>query len=389
MSAVLEATHEEIGSASEGWPEQGLRWVEDPRKSAPGLDSLLIWAHRQGASRISFQTGHPVWIMVHGRNRKATSKALSEVEVSVVTNHLYGADGTARLQGGSDFDVSYAVAISRSERLRFRVNATPIHTSRRGGANLVLRPIPDMPPDLDAQLVEPEILENYRPRGGFVVVSGSTGSGKSTLIGGFTVAKLRDPNGHYNIVEGAAPIEFLLDRLEGPTSTIAQTEIPRDLPTFEAFIRGCWRREATDIIVGESRDGATMSASLNAAMAGSTVTTTIHADDLALTIQRMVALCPGDERDNLVTSIAQSLRLIINQRLVFSTDGKRTALREYLVFDAPLRRRLMQTSPSDWPDLIRTTLETNGQSYRKAITRALEEGRISPTVAEGEMRWIG
>lgn len=373
----------------DGWPEEGLRWVEDPRKHAPGLDAVLVWAHRVGASRIAFQTGDPVWIMVHGRNHKATRAVLTETEVSVITNHLYGADGTARLQGGSDFDVSYAIAVTRSERLRFRVNATPIHTSRRSGANLVLRPIPDMPPSLDAQRVEPEILANYRPRGGFVVVSGSTGSGKSTLIGGFTVAKLMDPDGHYNIVEGAAPIEFLLDRLKGPTSTIAQTEIPRDLPTFEAFIRGCWRREATDIIVGESRDGATMSASLNAAMAGSTVTTTIHADDLALTIQRMVALCPGDERDNLVTSIAQSLRLIINQRLVFSTDGKRTALREFLVFDAPLRRRLMQTNPGDWPDLIRTTLETRGQSYRVAIAKALEEGRISPAVAEAEMRRVG
>jgi len=96
------------------------------------------------------------------------------------------------------------------------LNATATRTSRREGANIVLRPIPDMPPSLEAQLVELAIMEAYRPREGMVIVSGATGSGKSTLIAGMTVAKLHDPDGHYNIVEGAAPIEFLLDRVKSP-----------------------------------------------------------------------------------------------------------------------------------------------------------------------------
>ena len=177
--------------------------------------------------------------------------------------------------------------------------------------------------------------------------------------------------------------------MKSPSSTICQTEIPRDLPSFEAFIRGCMRREPTDIIVGECRDSTTMGASIQAAISGHALTTTIHANDVSLTMQRIASLCAADERDNLITSVAQSLRLIVNQRLVISTNGRRTALREILVFDAPLRTTLLQTSPSDWPTITRRAVQGQGQSYANAIRAALEQGRISEKVAAHELREIG
>ena len=371
------------------WPSEGLSWVTEARKEAPGLDSLLTWAFERQASRVAFQTGHPVWVRVHGRNRLATRSTLDEAQIAQIANHLYGADGTARLQGGSDFDVSYAIPITRSERLRFRLNATPIRTSRRAGANIVLRPIADMPPSLEAQGAEPIIMESFRPREGMVIVSGGTGSGKSTLIAGMTLAKLADPAGHFNIAEAAAPVEFLLDRVRSRSSTINQTEIPRDLPSFESFIRGCMRREPTDIIVGECRDSTTMGASIQAAISGHALTTTIHANDVPLTMQRIASLCAAEERDNLITSVAQSLRLIVNQRLAISTDGRRTALREILVFDAALRTQLLQSSASEWPAITRCAVQEQGQSYASAIRAALEQGRISEQVAAYELKEIG
>lgn len=371
------------------WPDEGLPWVTEARIHAPGLDSLLRWAFGVGASRVSFSTGHPVWVRVHGLNRRATRGSLDETHISQIANHLYGADGTARLQGGSDFDVSYDISVSRSKRLRFRLNATPIRTSRRDGANIVLRPIADLPPSLEEQRVEPMIMEAFRPRAGMVIVSGATGSGKSTLIAGMTVAKLMDPNGNYNITEGAAPVEFMLDRLKSPSSTIEQTEIPRSLPTFEAFIRGCMRREPTDIIVGECRDTATMSAAIQAAISGHALTTTIHASDVPLTMQRIASLCARDERDNLITAVAQSLRLIVNQRLAVSVDGRRTALREILAVDSEFRSELLHTSPSDWPALTRKAIHERGQSYAASIGAALEQGRISEQVAARELKEIG
>ena len=376
--------------ADEGyWPDEGMQWVTEARKHAPGLDSLLKWAFQNNASRVAFCTGIAVWVRIHGRNRQVTRESLDESQIAQIANHLYGADGTARLQSGSDFDVSYDISVSRSTRLRFRLNATPIRTSRRAGANIVLRPIADMPPSLEQQLVEPLIMDSYRPREGMVIVSGATGSGKSTLIAGMTKAKLDDPHGHYNIAEGAAPVEFLFDRYKSPSSTISQTEIPRDLPSFEAFIRGCMRREPTDIIVGECRDTTTMSASIQAAISGHAMTTTIHASDVPLTMQRIASLCAADERDNLITSVAQSLRLIVNQRLAVSVDGRRTALREILVVDSRFRTQLLHTPPSDWPALTHKAVREQGQSFATAIRTALAQGRISERVAAHELKEIG
>ena len=119
MNAILPV--EAVDGA--GWPEEGLRWVAEPRKSAPGLDSLLSWAVQLGASRVAFTTGKPVRVRVHGRNRRATRVALDEGEIAQVVNHLYGADGMARLRGGQDFDIAYEILVSRTERLRFRLNA--------------------------------------------------------------------------------------------------------------------------------------------------------------------------------------------------------------------------------------------------------------------------
>jgi len=375
---------------SHSW--QGLKgepWVADPRKHAPGLDQVLIWAYERGASRIAFESGQPVWLRIHGRNLSLGTMALTDSELSLITNHFYGADGIARLRSGKPFDVSYEVLLSRTSRLRFRINATAQCTSRRDGVNIVMRPIPEKPPTLEQQLVEEGILEAYRPHDGMIVVSGATGSGKSTLIAGMTLAKLTDPEGHYNIIEGAAPVEFLFDRIGRRSSTISQKQIPDHLETFADFIRACMRAEPTDIIVGECRDSETMASAIQAAISGHALTTTLHANDVALTMQRIFSLCPAGERDNLISAVAQSLRLVINQRLTFATDGRRTALREFLVFDRALRTKFLETDPVQWPSLTRKAIESQGQSYAMAIETALREGRISSETAARERKEMG
>lgn len=391
MNHILRPAPTHVGHLDDAdpstWQDEGQRWIREPRRSAPALDGLLRWAYELGASRISFESGHPVMLRVHGRNRLATREPVEHPALVEIVGHLYGGDGAGRLLGGNDFDVSYSVAVSRVQQLRFRVNATPITTKRGDGVHIVLRPIPDMPPSLEAQLVEPAIRAAMRQKGGMKLVAGATGSGKSTLLAASMLDMVLDPTLHINVATGEAPIEFLLEHIAGPSgSKIKQTEIPRQLKSFGAFIRGCMRREFTHIEVGECRDGETMAASLHAALTGHDLYTTLHTENVALTIQRAVALCPAEERDNLTSALGQVLRLIVNQRLIPTVDGRRTAIREYVVFDRALRMRLLRAPAVDWPAIVGDAVQDHGQSFETAIRRAQAEGRISEETAEDEMR---
>jgi defect-in-organelle-trafficking protein DotB len=204
-----------------------------------------------------------------GRNHKVLSRdPLDENDARLIVNHLYGADGMARLQGGGDINIMYQIGSPRKGTLRFRCNMMAIVASRGLGANVVIRPVKDLPAPLNQQHVEPQILAHYRMTKGMMIVSGATGSGKSTLIGAMTVAKLLDPDSHRNIIECAEPVEFLLDRVESSTSTISQSEIPRNVKSFEDFMAGAMRRQPTDIIVDECRKPEHMIATIQAAISG-------------------------------------------------------------------------------------------------------------------------
>jgi defect-in-organelle-trafficking protein DotB len=363
------------------WPDENEPWVKEPRHYAPGLDSFMGFAHRAGAEEIKFMTWTKAQFTLYEDNYRCERHHFDETEMSLIVNHLYGADGMARLQSGDDFDVMYVIKVGRTQSLRFRVNATSIVTSRGDGVDLSIRPVKELPPLLEDQNVEPEILDSFAPKEGLVMVAGATGSGKSTLIGGMTVAKLLDPNRHRNILECAAPVEFLLDRVKSPHSTISQSEIPRSLKSFGAFMRGAMRRKPTDIIVGECRDGETMAETIKAGIAGASVISTTHAKTVAATMQRIAVLCPMEERQALAIATAQSLQLLVNQRLVKSTDGKRTALREFLVFDEQLRSRLSDTRCEEWPRITSDAIAKQGQSYERALEKALRDDRISKEVA--------
>ena len=131
------------------WEAEQENRVAEPGRRAPGLDALLWWATRIGASRVAFQSAHPVWIRVRGRNSRATQTSLGEAEIGRIVNHLYGGDGLARLQGGGDFDAIYEIgararAASCFGRMRPRSAGT-----QSAGAKIVLRPIHDMRQSLE------------------------------------------------------------------------------------------------------------------------------------------------------------------------------------------------------------------------------------------------
>jgi len=219
------------------WPGDG------PVFTRASLDHLFVWAYRLGASDIRLQTNRPVFVELHGRLRAVTSRTLTDTEVEEAVNRLYGSDGQARLKGGADFDVSYEVMPDRRTRMRFRVNATGILSRGDDGAEVVARTLPSKAPTLASLNVEPGILEAFKPEDGIVLVAGGTGNGKSTLLAGMVRDMLEEPDSHRAILEYAAPTEFVFDDVRPGAATIAQSEIPRHLPSFSAAIRNAaWLR---------------------------------------------------------------------------------------------------------------------------------------------------
>ncbi|MEN3177346.1 ATPase, T2SS/T4P/T4SS family [Gluconobacter sp. OJA] len=385
MSAVLKLRD------TETWAHERAKreypWVAEARKHAPGLDDFLKWAHGLGASRIDLLTGHRATLTVHGRNRYATMDPTTSLDLKQIVDHVYGADGSARVLISLQLDTAYSVTLNRRESLRFRINIFPVQTMRGPGKNLVFRPIPTLPPSLDKQRVEQEIRDTNLLRSGMVLTGGSTGSGKTTLQFGLIHERLMDPTVSCNISTGEQPIEFLFDSLKPPNGNrITQTEIRPPNLTPPLFVEGSMRRENSDLVLGECRDGPTMEAAINCAITGGKLSTTIHADNGPLMIQRAIALCPRAERDNLVSALAQSLRFVINQRLLERVGGGRVAVREFLTFHQDLRRQLMRTESELWPDLVAQAIESDGQSYAVAIRKALEEGVITEKTANDAWR---
>lgn len=350
---------------------------EPSRFEGKHIDGLLLYCHRLGASDITIQTGSPVIVEVYGRILKITRRELASAEVGDLLNAIYGPNGTTQIMRGEDLDTHYEIRPNRTERFRYRVNGTGCHVDGHEGIQITVRTIPAEPPSL-AQLNLPSaIVDAIAPAEGVVYVTGATGSGKSTLLAAIIKEIAEKKESHRKIVTFEAPIEYVYDSLDTPTAIIAQSEIPRHLPSFAAGVRNALRRKPHLILVGEARDTETINAVLEAALTGHPVYTTLHSNGVAETIRRLVGSFSKEEKTGRTIDIIETMRLIIWQRLVPSTDGKRVALREFLVFNEKIRDILLDSDPDKLTAVIRDLLEREGQPMRIDVENKFRDGLIA------------
>jgi len=222
--------------------------------------------------------------------------------------------------------------------------------------------------------VEPEIIKAMAPDQGTVVVTGPTGSGKSTLLAAIIKALAEDVDSNRKILTYESPIEFVYDLVTMPSSVMSQSEIPRHLPSFSAGVRNALRRKPRLILVGEARDAETISAVIDAALTGHPVYTTLHSNGVSDAVRRMISTFPADERHGRALDILETLRLVIWQKLAPSVDGKRVALREYLVFDQEVRDILIDTQVELLAAKTRQLLKERGQPMVVDAKKKFEEG---------------
>ncbi|GAG62597.1 unnamed protein product, partial [marine sediment metagenome] len=313
----------------------------------------------------------------YGRLHRITYRMLSNTEVSDLINGIYGPNGTAQILSGTDVDTHYEFRPSRTKRYRYRVNGTGCQVEGHDGIQITLRSIPSTPPKLDTLGLEPELSEATAPRDGCVYVTGATGSGKSTLLAAIIRELVEKADGNRKALTYEAPIEFVYDEIEKPTSIVSQTEIPRHLPSFAAGVRNALRRKPMLILVGEARDQETMSAVLEAALTGHPVYTTLHTNGVAETIRRLVTTFPAGEREGRAIDIIETCRLILWQKLVPSLDGKRVALREFLVFNEDVRDILLDAPMERITSVTRRLVKEHGQPMSVDATRKFKAGIIA------------
>ncbi|MBA2654540.1 MAG: Dot/Icm type IV secretion system ATPase DotB [Gammaproteobacteria bacterium] len=350
---------------------------EPNRFTASHLEPLLEYCVKRNASDVIFQTNEPVLVEIYGRLHKITHRKLTNTEVGDLLNFMYGPNGTTQLLSGSDVDTHFEIRPTRADRFRFRVNGTGCQVEGHAGIQVTLRTIPNEPPKLSELGLPQSIIDAIAPRDGVVYVTGATGSGKSTLLAAIIRSIAEDNLSHRKILTYESPIEFVFDAIEKPTSIVAQSEIPRNLPSFAAGVRNALRRTPRLILVGEARDIETMSAVLEAALTGHPVYTTLHANGVAETIRRLVGTFPQEERNGRSIDIIETIRLIIWQQLAPTVDGKRMALREFLVFDEEVRDKLLSVNPEQATAMTRRLVKERGQPMIVDAERAFKEGRIS------------
>lgn len=350
---------------------------EPSRFEGRHIDDLLVHCHHLNASDITIQTGSPVIAEVYGRLLRLTRRELSNSEVSELLNSIYGANGTTQLMRGIDLDTHYEVRPNRSERYRHRVNGTGIYVDGHEGIQITIRTIPAEPPLLSSLDLPQDILDSVAPREGVIYLTGATGSGKSTLLASIMRHLLEEANSNRKILTYESPIEFVYDMLETPSAMVSQSEIPRHLPSFAAGVRNALRRKPHAILVGESRDAETISATLEAALTGHPVYTTLHSNGVPETIRRLVGSFPQEERIGRTIDIIETMRLIIWQRLAPSVDGKRVALREYLVFNEKVRDELLDSDPNQITATTRDLVKKYGQLMEVDVANKYKAGLLS------------
>jgi defect-in-organelle-trafficking protein DotB len=350
---------------------------EPSRFTQLSIDLLLEHCAGFQASDITLQTNEPIYAEIYGRLRRITHRRLSNTEVGDILNAIYGPNGTAQILGGADIDTYYEFRPSRAERYRYRVNATGCMVEGHDAIQITLRSIPTTPPLLESLNLPQAILDAMAPEDGIVYVTGATGSGKSTLLASIIRHLIEQEESHRKVLTYESPIEFVYDEIVTVSSVVSQSEIPRHLPSFADGVRNALRRKPRLILVGEARDPETISASLEAALTGHPVYTTLHTTGVAETIRRLVTSFPADERLGRSIDILETIRLVVWQKLVPTLDGKRVALREYLVFNQEVRDLLMESDLERITSATRRLVQERGQSMLIEAKQCYENGIIS------------
>lgn len=328
------------------------------------ITELLAFSVQHKASDLHLSSGVSPMIRVDGDVRRVNIPPLEAKDVSSLIYDIMNDNQRRDYEQNLEVDFSFEVP----NLARFRVNA---FNSNRGPA-AVFRTIPNQVLSLD-DLGAPDIFTKIsdNPRG-LVLVTGPTGSGKSTTLA--AMVDYINNNKHHHILTIEDPIEFVHDNKQ---SLINQREVHRDTHSFNTALRSALREDPDVILVGELRDLETIRLALTAAETGHLVFGTLHTTSAPKTIDRIVDVFPGEEKDMVRSMLSESLQAVISQTLVKKVGGGRIAAHEIMLGIPAIRNLIREDKIAQMYSAIQTGAMHGMQTMDQCLTNLLNRGLIT------------
>jgi twitching motility protein PilT len=332
----------------------------------PYLDQFLSVIVEQGGSDLHIGVGQPPKMRKHGDIAPIRSEPVTEEEAAGMLSEVCGPHSWEIFEDRGDLDFAYEMDAAS----RFRCN----YLKQTYGYGAVFRLIPTKIATLEQLGIPPVVKEFGHLRGGLVLVTGPTGSGKST-----TLAALIDyinENFSRHIVTIEEPIEFVH---ENKGSIITQREVPSDSESFPVGLKAALREDADIVLVGEMRDLETISLALTAAETGLLVFGTLHTNNARKTVDRMVDVFPAARQAQARAMLANSLRGVLAQLLLKKADASgRVAVNEILIANAAVSAIIREGATQKLQDVIVSGKAQGMQFMDDAIWALLQQGIVTP-----------
>jgi twitching motility protein PilT len=340
------------------------------------LRRWLEWAVQGEASDLHLVVGYPPVLRLHGELTELPEPALTAEDAEPLLGTLCPPGAFERLEAHKNADFSFDLAVN-GRPVRFRANL--FHAGRHLGA--CLRVIPAAIPDLDwAGFPAPLADRLAALRDGLVIVTGPTGSGKSTTLA-MLVHRLNQAGG-YRIITVEEPVEYVFPR--AANSVVTQREVGADVLTFADGLKYGLRQDPDVILVGEIRDRETAQMALSAAETGHLVFTTLHTRDAKGAVTRYADLFPQDVQQHVRSQLALGLRAVVSQRLLPGTErgAKRHLALEVLWNTLPVASAI-RTGKVEGIDNYLVTGRAEGMvTFDESVRLLLRAGKITRAVAE-------
>src|SRR2546425_11878649 len=330
------------------------------------LDQFLKVIVDQGGSDLHIGEGQPPKMRKHGDVAPIREESVSHDEALSMLSEVCGPHNWEIFEERGDLDFAYEM----DRHSRFRCN----YLKQTNGYGAVFRLIPTRIASLEELGISPVVKEFGHLRGGLVLVTGPTGSGKST-----TLAALVDyinKNFSQHIVTIEEPIEFVHNNKR---SIITQREVPRDVESFPTGLKAALREDADVVLLGEMRDLETISLALTAAETGLLVFGTLHTNNARKTVDRMVDVFPAPRQAQVRAMLANSLRGVLAQLLLKRTDGSgRIAANEILIANAAVSAIIREGATQKLQDVIVSGKGQGMQFMDDAIWALLQQSIVTP-----------